>query len=76
LPVIFSQAGIRNRVAFQWRAPRPGQPQYSGSSKWEGYMHREDLMNPDLLSEIVLLGSGALLFVFLLLIVLTAITRA
>ena len=39
-------------------------------------MHREDLMNPDLLSEIVLLGSGELLFVFLLLIVLTAITRA
>lgn len=39
-------------------------------------MPREDLMNPDLLSEIVLLGSGAVLFVSLLLIVVTALTRA
>jgi hypothetical protein len=38
-------------------------------------MHREDLMNPDLLSEIVLLGSASLLFVSLLLIVATALTR-
>ncbi len=32
-------------------------------------MHREDLMKPDLFSEIVLLGSGGLIFVSLLLIV-------
>jgi len=38
-------------------------------------MHRQELMNPDLLSEIVLLGSGSLLFVVLLLIVVTALTR-
>jgi hypothetical protein len=38
-------------------------------------MHREDLMNPDLLSKIVLLGSGSLLFVSLLLVVVTALTR-
>jgi hypothetical protein len=38
-------------------------------------MHREDVMKPDLLSEIVLLGSGSLLFVSLLLIVATALTR-
>jgi hypothetical protein len=37
-------------------------------------MHPEDLMKPDLFSEIVLLGSG-LLFVSILLIVLTALTR-
>jgi hypothetical protein len=37
-------------------------------------MQREDLMKPDLLSEILLLGSG-LIFVSLLFIVLTAITR-
>ena len=39
-------------------------------------MHREDLMKPDLLSELVLLGSGGLLFASLLLIVVTALTRA
>jgi hypothetical protein len=39
-------------------------------------MHPEDLMRPDLFSEIVLLGSGALMFVSLLLIIVTALTRA
>jgi hypothetical protein len=39
-------------------------------------MHPEDLMKPDLFSEIVLLGSGALMFVSLLLIIVTALTRA
>jgi len=39
-------------------------------------MHREDLMKPDLLSEIVPLGSGGLLLASLLLIVVTAFTRA
>ena len=39
-------------------------------------MLRADLLKPDLLSEIVLLGSGALLFVSLLLIVVAAVTRA
>ena len=39
-------------------------------------MHREDLMKPDMFSEIVLLGSGALLFASLLLIVVIALTRA
>jgi hypothetical protein len=38
-------------------------------------MHPEELMKPDLFSEIVLLGSGGLIFVSLL-IVLTALTRA
>jgi hypothetical protein len=38
-------------------------------------MHPEDLMKPDLFSEIVLLGSGALIFASLLLIVATALTR-
>jgi len=39
-------------------------------------MHPEDLMKPDSLSEIILLGSGELVFVSLLLIVLTVLTRA
>jgi hypothetical protein len=32
-------------------------------------MHRDDLMKPDLLSEILLLGSGVLIFVVLIVIV-------
>jgi len=39
-------------------------------------MLRADLLKPDLLSKAVLLGSGALLFGSLLLIVLTAFARA
>src|ERR1700730_11145511 len=39
-------------------------------------MLRADLLKPDLLSEIVLLGSGALLFGSLLLIVVTVLTQA
>jgi hypothetical protein len=38
-------------------------------------MHRDDLMNPDLLSEIVLLGSASLIFITLLAIVVTAFSR-
>jgi len=44
--------------------------------KWGDDMHREDLMKPDLVSEIVLLGSASLLFVSVLVIVLTALSRA
>jgi hypothetical protein len=39
-------------------------------------MHPEELMKPDLFSEIVLLGSGGLIFVSLLLIVAAALMRA
>ena len=39
-------------------------------------MGSEDLMSPDLLSEIVLLGSGGVLFASVLLIVVIALTRA
>jgi hypothetical protein len=39
-------------------------------------MLRTDLLKPDLVSELVLLGSGTLLFVSLLMIVVTALTRA
>jgi hypothetical protein len=38
-------------------------------------MHPEDLMKPDLLSEIVLLGSGGMIFVSLLLIAVAVFTR-
>jgi hypothetical protein len=39
-------------------------------------MHPEELMKPDLFSEIVLLGSGSLIVVSLLLIVAAALMRA
>jgi hypothetical protein len=39
-------------------------------------MHPEDLMKPDLVSEVVLLGSGGLIFVSLMVIVVTAFMRA
>jgi hypothetical protein len=38
-------------------------------------MHPEDLMKPDLFSELGLMGSGGLLFAFLLLIVVIVLTR-
>ena len=38
-------------------------------------MHPEDVMKPDLLSEILLLASGGLIFVSLLLIVMIALTH-
>jgi hypothetical protein len=38
--------------------------------------HPEDLMKPDLLSELLLAGSGVLLFVPLLLILVAALIRA
>ena len=39
-------------------------------------MHPEDLMKPDLFSEILLLGTGGLIFASLLLILVIAFTRA
>jgi hypothetical protein len=39
-------------------------------------MHPKDLMKPDLVSEIVLLGSGALLIISLVLVLVTVLTRA
>jgi len=39
-------------------------------------MHPEDVMKPDLFSEILLLGGAGLIIASMLLIVVTAITRA
>lgn len=64
-------AGIRNRFAFQWRAPCQG---FRPSGEIE--MLRADLLKPDLLSEIVLLGSLAVLFGSVLLAVVTALAQA
>jgi hypothetical protein len=39
-------------------------------------MRRQDLLKPDLVSEVILLGFGALIFAILLLILVTAWTQA
>jgi len=53
-----------------------GRPRWHASDEERNEMHPEDLMKPDLLSEIVLLGSGGMIFASLLLIVVAAFTRA
>ena len=41
-----------------------------------GFVRREDLLKPDLMSEVILLGFGALIFGILLLILVAAWTEA
>ena len=41
----------------------------------EAGMRRDDLMKPDLVSEVVLLGSGILIIITLILTVVAALTR-
>lgn len=66
---------IRNRVAFErGHLVRAGLRDVSAEGRQE--MHPEDLMKPDLFSEILLLGTGGLIFVPLLLILVIAFTRA
>jgi hypothetical protein len=38
-------------------------------------MHREDLMNPDMLSEVLLMVSGSAIFLTLLLVLVAALTQ-
>jgi hypothetical protein len=45
------------------------------SSSEASFVRREDLLNPDLMSEVILLAAGVLLFVILLLIVVAAVTH-
>lgn len=53
--------------------PRAGNLVDSWSKKTQ--MHREDLMNADMLSEILLLVCGSVIFVALLLILVAALTQ-
>jgi hypothetical protein len=39
------------------------------------FVRREDLLNPDLISEVILLAAGVLVFVILLLILVVAVTH-
>jgi hypothetical protein len=56
---------------FVWVAPTQRVPAIGRSA-----MRSEDLMSPDLLSEIGLLGFGELIFVSLLLFLMAALSRA
>ena len=54
-----SSAGIRNRGRLPVGGqPRRGRHRWHASARRRKEMHPEDLMKPDLFSEIVLLGSG------------------
>jgi hypothetical protein len=59
-----------NRIALEWRFP------CQGVCPKRSEMQRAEILKPDLLSEIVLVGSGLLLFSSLLLVVVTALTQA
>jgi hypothetical protein len=71
---------------FIIRNPQPspssgGHPVTAGidgtvSAKGRNEMHPEDVMKADLLSEIILLGSGGVILISLLLVAVTALTRA
>jgi len=39
-------------------------------------VRRQDLLKPDVMSEVILLGAGALIFVILILILVIAVTQA
>jgi hypothetical protein len=54
-------AQVHNRADVRWRE--------------KIQMHREDLMNADMLSDILLLVSGTMILITLLLILLAALTR-
>lgn len=45
------------------------------SSSEAGFVRREDLLNPDLMSAVILLLAGGLVFVILLLILVIALTQ-
>jgi len=64
----------RNARRSQTRCSIPCMP-VVGKAVNQNEMHPEDLMKPDLFSEIVLMGSGGLLFASLILIVVIAFTR-
>lgn len=69
LPDLHS-ARIRNRFAFQWTVRCQGVCPHGRAD-----MLRADLMKRDLLSEIVLVGSGVAIVILLVWIVVISLTR-
>jgi hypothetical protein len=64
---------ILNRDPFSGRALVRTGLEAPSARRWNSKWHPEDLMKPDLFSEIILLGSGELIFALLLLIVTAAL---
>ena len=48
---------------------------YLPSGLSEGFLRRADLLKPDVMSEVILLGAGALLFAILVLILIVVLTK-
>ena len=75
LPLIFisrnPQSAAFHGGHFVWAAPTQRVPAIGRSA-----MRSKDVMSPDLLSEIVLLGFGELIFVSLWLFLMAALSRA
>jgi hypothetical protein len=49
---------------------------YLPSSLSGGFLRRDDLLKPDVTSEVILLGAGALVFAILVLILIVVLTQA
>jgi hypothetical protein len=74
-------ASIKCHVASDVLSSFPGTKAVAGAnlpSDLPGghFVRRQDLLKPDLMSEVILLGFGALIFVILLLILVAAWTQA
>ena len=76
LPLLFISRGIRNRSPFTEGTLSGQTPTQRVPAIGRTAMRSEDLMSPDLLSEMVLLGFGELIFVSLLLFLMAALSRA
>ena len=57
------------------RTIRPTVVPFGNSAREESGMRRDDLMKPDLVSEVVLMSSGMLIVVIFILTVVAAVTR-
>jgi hypothetical protein len=71
-PALLRRVSRHSTAAIEWRAP--GRNRADLREK-KTQMHREDLMNADTLSELLLLVCGSVIFVALLLILLAALTQ-
>jgi hypothetical protein len=70
------QLEIRPKIALPLSHLIRAAPTQNIASDRNSAMCRENLIRPDLLSEIILLGSGALILASLVLVVMTALARA
>jgi hypothetical protein len=72
----FYQPESATEVAFHLGGTSSEPASMTPSARRRNEMHPDELLKPDLFSEILLLGSGEVIFVSLLLIITAALTRA